>query len=146
MSMLLRFDPFREVDRALDQAFAQSRRPSFPMDAYRRGEDFFVHFDLPGVDPASIDLEIDRNMLTVSAERSWEPEEGDDILTNERVQGSFRRQLMLGDTLDAERMTATYENGVLTLRIPVAEQAKPRKVQVQTQDQRQSIETSSAEG
>ncbi len=147
MSMLLRFDPFRDMDRVLEQALGQqSRRPSFPMDAYRRGEQFFVHFDLPGVDPSSIDLEVERNVLTVSAERFWEPEDGDDLIANERLQGSFRRQLLLGETLDSEQMSASYENGVLTLVIPVAKQAKARKVQVQTTGGRESIETNATEG
>jgi len=143
MSMLLRFDPFREIDRALEQSRNQRQRPSFPMDAYRHGDTFVVHFDLPGVDPASIDLEYERNVLTVSAERSWRPVEGDDILANERVHGSFRRQLLLGDSLDASQMNASYENGVLTLIIPVAEKAKPRKVMVETPGQPSAVEASS---
>jgi HSP20 family protein len=146
MSMLLRFDPFRDMDRVFDQAFGngQSRRPSFPMDAYRRGEQFVVHFDLPGVDPDSIDLEVERNVLTVTAERRWQPHEGDDIIANERVQGAFRRQLLLGDTLNTEDITANYENGVLTLTIPVAEKAKPRKVEIQREGGKQAIEATSS--
>jgi HSP20 family protein len=143
MSMLLRFDPFREIDRALEQTRNQFQRPSFPMDAYRHGDTFVAHFDLPGVDPASIDLEYERNMLTVSAERSWRPVDGDDIVANERVHGAFRRQLLLGDGLDAAQMHASYENGVLTLTIPVAEQAKPRKVAVETPGQQTAIDTPS---
>ena len=143
MSMLLRFDPFREIDRALEQTRNHFQRPSFPMDAFRHGDTFVAHFDLPGVDPASIDLEYERNVLTVSAERSWRPVEGDDIVANERVHGAFRRQLLLGDGLDASHMHASYENGVLTLTIPVAEQAKPRKVAVQTPGQQTAIETPS---
>ncbi|MGZ4679793.1 MAG: Hsp20/alpha crystallin family protein, partial [Ilumatobacteraceae bacterium] len=85
MSTLLRFDPFREIDRMLDQAISQTRRPSFPMDAYRHGETVVVHFDLPGVDPASIDLEFERQTLTVTAERSWRPVDGDQLLATERV-------------------------------------------------------------
>ena len=130
MSALLRFDPFREIDRVLDQAMNQTRRPSFPMDAYRHGETVVVHFDLPGVDPQSIDLEFERQALTVTAERCWNPVEGDQLLAAERVHGRFQRQLLLGDGLDTERMHATYENGVLTVTIPVAERAKPRKIDV----------------
>lgn len=144
MSMLLRFDPFRELDRAFDQARTQVRRPSFPMDAYRHGDTFVLHFDLPGVDPASIDLEYERNVLTVAAERSWRPVEGDDVVANERVHGEFRRQLMLGDGLDGERMHASYEHGVLTVTIPVAEKAKPRKISVAVDGRPEAIETSAS--
>lgn len=130
MSALLRFDPFREIDRVLDQAMNQTRRPSFPMDAYRHGDTVVVHFDLPGVDPESIDLEYERQTLMVSAERTWHPVEGDQLLAAERTHGRFQRQLLLGDGLDTERMHATYENGVLTVTIPVAERAKPRKIEI----------------
>ena len=140
---LLRFDPFREFDRFFDQAMNQVRQPGIPMDAYRHGDTFVAHFDLPGVDPASIDLEYERNVLTVSAERSWRPVEGDDIVANERTHGAFRRQLLLGDGLDAAQMHASYENGVLTITIPVAERAKPRKVAVETPGQETAIETPS---
>lgn len=143
MSMLLRFDPFREIDRAFEQVRSQAQRPSFPMDAYRHGDTFVVHFDLPGVDPASIDLEYERNVLTVAAMREWRPVEGDDVVANERVHGAFRRQLLLGDALDASRMHATYENGVLTVTIPVAEQAKPRKVAIETPGHPSAIEATS---
>lgn len=129
MSMLLRFDPFREMDRAFNQV-RQWQRSSFPMDAYRHGDTFVVHLDLPGVDPASIDCEYERNVLTITAERSWRPVEGDDVVAAERTHGAFRRQLMLGDGLDAANMHATYEHGVLTLTIPVAERAKPRKIAI----------------
>jgi HSP20 family protein len=144
MSMLLRFDPFREIDRAFEQARTQVQRPSFPMDAYRHSDTFVLHFDLPGVDPSSIDLEYERNVLTVAAERSWHPVDGDDIVANERVHGSFRRQLLLGEGLDAAQMHATYENGVLTVTIPVAEKAKPRKVAVETPHRQASIEANTA--
>jgi HSP20 family protein len=135
MSTLLRFDPFREIDRVLDQALNQTRRPSFPMDAYRHGDTVVVHFDLPGVDPESIDLEYERQALTVTAERSWHPVEGDQLVAAERVHGRFQRQLLLGDGLDPERMHASYENGVLTVTIPVAERAKPRKIEIATGSQ-----------
>ena len=130
--MLMRFDPFRELDR-LEQSLGGSRRtPAMPMDAYRRGEQFIVHFDLPGIDPGSIDLTVEKNVLTVRAERAWPTQDGDDWLVSERFQGTYTRQLFLGETLDAEHITANYEHGVLTLTIPVAEQAKPRKVEVTT--------------
>ena len=134
--MLMRFDPFRDFDRAWEQLAAQQtgrQARSFPMDAYRRGDEFVVHFDLPGVDPETIDLTVDRNILTVQADRRFEQRQGDEILVTERPQGTFTRQLMLGDQLDAERIDAGYDRGVLTLTIPVAERAKPRKVQISTQ-------------
>jgi HSP20 family protein len=138
MSMLLRFDPFRELDRVF-QKTEQLTRTAMPMDAYRHGETFVVHFDLPGVDPASIDLEVERNVLTISAERSWRPVDGDEVVAAERTHGSFRRQLLIGDGLDTERMHASYEHGVLTLTIPVAEKSKPRKFNVTTASDKESI-------
>src|SRR4051794_6118085 len=125
--MLMRFDPFQETDRLL----RRSVRPSMmAMDAYRDGDNFVVQFDLPGVDPSSIDLTVEKNVLTVSAERSWEPSEGQEVIVSERPQGSFNRQLFLGDSLDTEHMTATYRDGVLVLTIPTVEKAKPRKVAI----------------
>jgi HSP20 family protein len=141
---LIRFDPFRELDRMFDQAVSQARQPSFPMDAYRHGDTIVVHFDLPGVDPSSIDIEYERQTLTVSAERSWQPTEGDQLLATERVHGKFQRQILLGDGLDTERLKANYEQGVLTVTIPVAEKAKPRKFDVEITDSHQkSIDTAS---
>ncbi len=134
--MLMRFDPFRDFDRAwqelAQQAAGRQATRSFPMDAYRRGDEFVVHFDLPGVDPSSIDMTVDNNVLTVRAERRFDQQQGDEILVTERPQGTYTRQLMLGDQLDAERISAGYDRGVLTLTIPVAERAKPRKVQINT--------------
>jgi HSP20 family protein len=127
--MLMRFDPFRELDRLTQTPWAGSR-PVMPMDAYRRNGDFVVHFDLPGVDPASIDLTVEKNVLTVTAERHFARSESDEITVSERPQGRFNRQLFLGDSLDPERIAANYDQGVLTLHIPVAERAKPRKVEV----------------
>jgi HSP20 family protein len=139
--MLMRFDPFRDVDRFIDQAFG-GRAPTMPMDAYRRGEDFFVHLDMPGVDPSSIDLSVERNVLVVKAQRSWQRQQGDEWLVSERAQGTYTRQLFLGDTLDADRIEASYHDGVLTLRIPVAEQAKPRRIAINTEGPAQTaIET-----
>lgn len=129
--MLLRFDPFRELDRMTDDVWGgRAARPAVPMDAVRRDDEVRVWFDLPGVDADSIDLEVERNVLTLTAERRYAPAEGDEVLARERRQGRFTRQLLLGDTLDADRVEATYEDGVLALRIPVAETAKPRKVSV----------------
>jgi HSP20 family protein len=127
--MLMRFDPFRELDR-LAQAPWGGSRPVMPMDAYRRNGDFVVHFDVPGVDPATIDLTVEKNVLTVTAERHFARAEGDEITVAERPQGRFNRQLFLGESLDAEKIAANYDQGVLTLHIPVAERAKPRKVEI----------------
>jgi HSP20 family protein len=144
--MLMRFDPFRELDRLSQDRWGAGRVPVMPMDAYREGDNFVVHFDLPGVDADSIDLTVEKNVLTVSAERRWQPGNGAEVVATERPQGSFSRQLFLGDSLDADRVDAQYEHGVLTLTIPVAEQAKPRKIEVGSGNgQAQAIETTSAE-
>jgi HSP20 family protein len=127
--MLMRFDPFRELDR-LTQQLGTSRPSAMPMDAYRRGDRFLVHFDLPGVEASSIELTVEKNVLTVSAERRFQPAEDDQPVVSERPQGTFSRQLFLGDSLDADHLEAHYENGVLTLTVPVAEKAKARKVEV----------------
>jgi HSP20 family protein len=113
------------------------------MDAYRRGEAFLVHFDLPGVDPSTIDLTVEQNTLTVTAERTWFPAEGDELVITERPQGTFSRQLLLGASLDTERITARYDQGVLTISIPVAEQSKARKVQVAHGGESEVVETTS---
>lgn len=129
--MLMRTDPFREFDRLTQQAFGTRTRPAvMPMDAYRQGDHFVVHFDLPGVDPSSIDLTVEQNVLTVSAERQWQPDEDQQVVASERPQGTFSRQLFLGEGLDTEGVEASYDDGVLTVTVPVAEQAKPRKVQI----------------
>jgi HSP20 family protein len=139
--MLMRTDPFRELDRLTQQVFGSaangswSRPTPMPMDAYRAGDQFVVTFDLPGVDPAAIELDVERNVLTVKAERR--PAALDDnveMQVAERPTGVFSRQLFLGDTLDAERIEAGYEAGVLTLRIPIAERAKPRKISITNAD------------
>jgi HSP20 family protein len=144
MTVLMRFDPFREFDRVLEQTWGNAHQASMPMDAYRRGDDFMIHIDLPGVDPASIDLTIEQNVLTVGAERRWQPVEGDEVIANERRQGRFTRQLFLGNTLDADRIHASYEGGVLTLTIPVSERAKPRRIEVAGDDRQEAIEASTS--
>ena len=138
--MLVRFDPLRDFDRIWDQLTTTPRQPSMPMDAYRHGDTFVMHFDLPGVDPASIDLEHERNALTVKAERHWQPVEGDDVLAAERLHGTYTRRLYLGDNLDVERTSASYENGVLTITVPVADKAKARKIAVQGAREQTAIE------
>jgi HSP20 family protein len=130
--MLMRFDPFREVDRVAEQVDQVFRRGSsvMPMDAVRRGDRVFVTFDLPGVDPDSIDLTVERDMLTVAATRRLEKAEGDEVLASERPQGTFTRRVLLGESLDTSKLEATYDHGVLSIAIPVAEQAQPRKITV----------------
>jgi HSP20 family protein len=130
--MLMRFDPFREVDRFAEQVDQMVRRSgsSVPMDAVRHGNQIFVSFDLPGVDPEGIDLSVERDVLTVSASRRFDRVEGDEVLASERPQGSFTRRVLLGESLDTSQIEAAYDHGVLTITIPVAEQAKPRKITV----------------
>ena len=131
--MLLRSaDPFRELDRLTQQVLGTTNRPAvMPMDAWREGDAFVIEFDLPGVSRESIDLDVERNVLTVRAERvarngDWE------MLASERPRGVFSRQLVLGDNLDLDRIEAGYSDGVLRLVVPVAEKAKPRKIEVTT--------------
>ncbi len=133
--MLIQNDPFRELDYLFPH---RSRRSTSggamtpPMDAYRRGEDVWVHLDLPGVAMDSIDIDIERSVLTVTAGREWETVDGDHFYSRERGQGTLRRQVHLGEALDVANIEATYDSGVLTVRIPVAEKAKPRKIAVTT--------------
>ena len=129
--MLLRTaDPFRDLDRFTQQLLGTTSRPAvMPMDAWREGEVFKIEFDLPGVAPETIDLDVERNVLTVRAERlarngDWE------MLASERPRGLFSRQLVLGDNLDLERISARYDDGVLHIEVPVAEKARPRKIEV----------------
>jgi HSP20 family protein len=132
--MLMRFDPFREAERVTDQAIATLRGRSGPMaiDAFRRGGDVHIQIDLPGVDPGSIDLVVEKNVLSVSAERRSAYGSDDEVVVAERAAGHFTRQLFLGEGLDADRVAARYEDGVLTVIIPVAEQARPRRVAIAT--------------
>jgi HSP20 family protein len=141
--MLMRTDPFRDLDRLTQQVFGADgtlARPSaMPMDAWREGDTFLVEFDLPGVDVDSIDLDVERNVITVRAERPNRASDAE-LLAAERPRGVFSRQLVLGDNLDTQRIAASYESGVLTLRIPVAEKAKPRKISItRERDEQQSI-------
>ena len=134
--MVMRFDPFRDLDRLTQDLWQGSNRRAattasvMPIDAYRSGDRFIVHFDLPGVDPQSVELTVEKNVLTVRAERSA-PWAGDvELVVAERPQGDFTRQLFLAETLDTERIEASYDAGVLTVTIPVAEAAKPRRVEI----------------
>ncbi len=138
--MLMRTDPLREFDRLAEAVLGSQARPAaMPMDAYRQGEEFVVALDLPGVDADSIDLTVEQNVLTVHAERR--PIMDDDVerIVGERRYGSFSRQLFLGETLDTDRLQADYDDGVLSIRIPVAEQAKPRKIEIGRSNGRHQI-------
>ena len=139
--MLMRTDPFREFDRLAEQVLGTTARPAaMPMDAWREGEDFVVAFDLPGVNADSVDIDVEQNVLTVKAERPDPVGEDTELIASERPRGVFSRQLILGDALDTNGVKASYDAGVLTLRIPVAEKAKPRRIEIETGGkQRQEI-------
>jgi HSP20 family protein len=145
--MLMRTDPFRDLDRLTQQVFGTATRPAaMPIDAYRSGDDFVVQFDLPGVDASSIDLTVEKNVLSVHAERRRAGgDESVELLVGERPHGTFSRQLFLGETLDTEHIDARYEDGVLTLRLPIAEKAKPRRVQINATASGTPINASSEE-
>ena len=129
--MLMRTDPFRDIDRLAETFFGSPSRPAvMHVDAERDGDWFNVYFDLPGVDPDSIELTVERNVLSVKAERQRQRRDGVESVISERPMGTFTRQLFLGDTLDTEKLEATYDNGVLMLRIPVSDTAKPRKISI----------------
>lgn len=134
--MVLRFDPFRDFDRLAEQFFGgeSGRVPmSMPMDMYRSGDHYVMHCDLAGADPGSIDVNVDGATLTIRAARSGRTEEGVQWLRHERPYGTFQRQVSLGDGLDLDSISATYHDGVLTVTIPVAERAKPRRIQINTE-------------
>jgi HSP20 family protein len=138
--MLMRTDPFRDLDRLTEAVFGTSARPAvMPMDAYRQDDNFVVQLDLPGVDANSIDLTVEQNVLTVHAERKPAFGDSSERVVGERTYGVFSRQLFLGETLDVDRLSADYEAGVLTIRIPVAEQAKPRRIEINSGDGRKEI-------
>lgn len=138
--MLMRSDPFRELDRLAQQVLGTAARPAaMPMDAWREDQEFVVAFDLPGVEVDSVDLDVERNVLTVRAERPDPAGEDTEMIASERPRGVFSRQLILGDNLDTENIKATYDGGVLTLRIPVTEKAKPRKIQVEAKEAQREV-------
>jgi HSP20 family protein len=145
--MLMRTDPFRDLDRLTEQVFGTPTRPAaMPIDAFRNGEEFVVQFDLPGADAQSIDLTVEKNVLTVHAERKRSDQEGVELLVAERPYGTFSRQLFLGEALDTDRIEAQFADGVLTLRLPIAERAKPRRVPINVADKGQtSIDAQSHE-
>ena len=142
--MVLRFDPFRELDRLATGAFDGHGHVGVPMDVVRSANDVRVYFDLPGVDPEAIDLTVERNRLTLRVSRRWELAEGDDLVVRERPSGDFSRTLTLSEGLDASKLSAHYENGVLVLTIPVAEMAMARKITVGARRNDSVIESSGA--
>ena len=148
--MLMRSDPFRELDRLSQQMFngmngTLARPSAMPMDAWREGDTFVIEFDLPGVRADAIDLDVERNVVTVRAERPVGDQDRE-MLASERTRGVFSRQLVLGDNLDTGRIEASYDAGVLTLRIPVAEQAKPRRISISSGDEREGTRPQIAGG
>src|ERR1700730_2483318 len=138
--MLMRTDPFRELDRLTQQVLGTAARPAaMPMDAWRHGDSFYICLDLPGINPDSIDLTVEQNVLTVRAERAPVKADGAQMIVAERPYGTFTRQVFLGETLDADHIAADYAAGVLTLTIPVREAAKPRSIQVTSNDTKQAV-------
>lgn len=141
--MLMRTDPFRDLDRLAEQVLGTRSRPAaMPLEAWLEGDQLIIAFDLPGIEPDSIDLGIEGNALTVRAERKQRAPEGAEMLASEQPRGLFSRQVILGERLDTSAITAGYEAGVLTVRIPVAEHAKPRRIQIESMgEQKQLVES-----
>lgn len=137
--MLMRTDPFRDFDRLTQQVFGTVARPAvMPLDAWRDGDKFVVEFDLPGVTADSIDLDVEQNVLTVHAERPTLDVDRE-MISAERPRGMFSRQLFLGETLDTDGIEASYDDGVLHLSIPIAEKAKPRKIEIASQSEKKAL-------
>jgi HSP20 family protein len=141
---VLRFDPFRDFDRMTEQLLGvssgSSRAPRFmPMDLYRSGDHYVLHADLPGIDPGSVDVDVENNTLTIKAVRSERGDDGVQWISSERFTGTYMRQLALGDGIDTDKISATYANGVLTVTLPVAERAKPRKVSIAVDDKATTV-------
>ena len=138
--MTMFFDPFRELDRVASSMLDQRQSPRLmPMDLFRDGDHYVLTADLPGVDPGSVDVDVDGQLLTIRAERSARTEEGVQWLARERGTGSYLRQPTLGKDIDTENISAHYENGVLSVMIPVAEKAKPRKIEIATAGDRKKV-------
>ena len=146
--MLLFNDPFPDIDALFSGlgSPAAHGQLTMPMDAYRRGHDVWVHIDVPGVAADSLDIAMERGILTISAQRDWQRQDGDDAYLSERLRGSYRRQVHIGDGLDTDRIEANFNDGVLTLRIPVAEAAKPRKIAITTTQPALEAATADATG
>lgn len=145
--MLVRFDPFRDYDRLTEQIDQAWRRaPStVPMDAYRHGNEVILNLDLPGMDPDTIDLTVERDVLTISANRQWDRKEDDEIFAAERPHGEYTRRVLLGNSLDTSSLQASYDHGVLTVTLPVTEQAQPRKIAIGSGHGQAAIEATTAE-
>lgn len=142
---MLRFDPFRDFDRMTEQLLGvpsgSARAPRFmPMDLYRSGDHYVLHADLPGVDPGSVDVNVENGTLTIKAQRSERSEQDVQWISSERFTGTYLRQLSLGDGIDSDKISATYSNGVLTVTLPVADRAKPRRVSIDVHDSPTTIE------
>jgi HSP20 family protein len=134
-------DPFRQIDRLTNQLLSGTRTPmGMPMDVWQAEDGYHVALDMPGVDPGTVDITCERNVLTIRAERRPEYEEGQNVLAAERPQGIFTRQLQVGEALDTQKVAATYRNGVLTLTIPVAQAAQPRRIEIRSDQGQQSVD------
>ena len=143
--MMMNLDPFRELDRMAATLLDRRDTPRvMPIDLYRDADHFVLTAELPGVDPGSVDVDVDGQMLTIRAERTPRSQDGVQWLARERAAGTFQRQLTLGRDIDTESISAHYENGVLSVMIPVAEKAKPRKITIESHDEPKVIETSSS--
>jgi HSP20 family protein len=139
---MMRFDPFRDLDRLSEAMLGGSRSARMmPMEAFRRGDELIVALDLPGVDLDDIEVTVERNVVTVRSTRRPARQEGDEVVVDERAQGEFSRQLFLGDNLDPGRLNASLERGVLTLTIPVSPESKPRRVEIEPHAGTQSVES-----
>ncbi|MFQ6393020.1 Hsp20/alpha crystallin family protein [Nocardia sp. KC 131] len=145
---MLRFDPFHDIDTVARQLLGEgtgtTRAPRFmPMDLFKVGDHYVLNADLPGVDPGSVDVSVDNGTLTLRAQRSSPSEEGVQWIASERFVGTFMRQLSLGDNVDADKISATYNNGVLSVTVPIADKAKPRRIEISGTSQPKTIEASS---
>jgi HSP20 family protein len=132
-TMSMSFDPFSQLDRIAHSVFDTSRQPRImPVDLFREGDQYILNADLPGVDPGSVDVDVDGHLLTIRAQRSAANRENSRWLAQERPFGSYMRQFSIGDDVNAEGISANYDNGVLSVVIPIAERAKPRKITVES--------------
>src|SRR5688572_25084014 len=138
--MLTRFDPFRDFERVFERPWGPARQPTMPLDAYRHGDTYVVNVDLPGFDPSSIDVTAEKDVLSIKAERQWQPVEGDDVVAAERTHGQFFRQVFLGDGLDTDTINASYDNRALMITIPLADPPKPRTNELPHNSEPKSID------